>query len=220
MLLGTYERAGVPWSPKTTPWDFGQDLLPNDLERIAPSVTVAFEHFPRLESAGIKKVVNGPFTFAPDGNPLVGPVQGLRNYWVACGVMAGLQPGRRRRPVARELDGRRRSGRRHLGDGRRALRRLGQPALHQRQGARELLAPLPHPLPERGTGGRAPAAHDADLRQAAGRERRVRRLLHARASAVVRAEGHAGEGRRDLPPLECASARGRRNAARCARPAA
>ena len=76
MLLGTYERAGVPWSPKTTPWDFGQDLLPNDLERIAPSVSVAFEHFPRLESAGIKKVVNGPFTFAPDGNPLDRPGQG------------------------------------------------------------------------------------------------------------------------------------------------
>ncbi|HEX9139684.1 MAG TPA: FAD-dependent oxidoreductase [Steroidobacteraceae bacterium] len=93
MLLGTYERAGVPWSPRTTPWDFGQDLLPNDLDRIAPSLEVGFEHFPRLASAGIKKVVNGPFTFAPDGNPLVGPVRGLRNYWVACGVMAGFSQG-------------------------------------------------------------------------------------------------------------------------------
>src|SRR5580692_313736 len=93
MLLGTYERAGVPWSPRTTPWDFGQDLLPNDLERIAPSLEVGFQHFPRLASAGIKKVVNGPFTFAPDGNPLVGPVRGLKNYWVACGVMAGFSQG-------------------------------------------------------------------------------------------------------------------------------
>jgi dimethylglycine dehydrogenase len=93
MLVGTYERAGVPWSPRTTPWDFGQDLLPNDLERIAPSLEVAFEHFPRLASAGIRKVVNGPFTFAPDGNPLVGPVPGLANYWVACGVMAGFSQG-------------------------------------------------------------------------------------------------------------------------------
>ncbi len=93
MLLGTYERACVPWSTHTTPWDFGQDLLPNDLERIAPSLEVAFQHFPRLESAGIKKIVNGPFTFAPDGNPLVGPVRGLRNYWVACGVMAGFSQG-------------------------------------------------------------------------------------------------------------------------------
>ena len=93
MLMGTYERAGVPWSPLQTPWDFGQDLLPNDLERIAPSLAVGFEHFPSLESAGIEKVVNGPFTFAPDGNPLVGPIKGLRNFWVACGVMAGFSQG-------------------------------------------------------------------------------------------------------------------------------
>ena len=93
MLMGTYERAGVPWSPATTPWDFGQDLLPNDLERIAPSLAVGFQHFPALEAAGIKKVVNGPFTFAPDGNPLVGPIRGLRNFWVACGVMAGFSQG-------------------------------------------------------------------------------------------------------------------------------
>ena len=93
MLMGTYERAGVPWSPRTTPWDFGQDLLPNDLDRIAPSLEVGFQHFPRLASAGIKKIVNGPFTFAPDGNPLVGPVRGLANYWVACGVMAGFSQG-------------------------------------------------------------------------------------------------------------------------------
>jgi dimethylglycine dehydrogenase len=93
MLMGTYERAGVPWSAVTTPWDFGQDLLPNDLERIAPSLEVGFEHFPALEKAGIKKVVNGPFTFAPDGNPLIGPIRGLDNFWVACGVMAGFSQG-------------------------------------------------------------------------------------------------------------------------------
>jgi dimethylglycine dehydrogenase len=93
MLMGTYERAGKPWSPTTTPWDFGQDLLPNDLERIAPSLAVGFEHFPALEGAGIRKVVNGPFTFAPDGNPLVGPIRGLKNFWVACGVMAGFSQG-------------------------------------------------------------------------------------------------------------------------------
>ena len=93
VLLGTYERAGVPWSTRTTPWDFGQDLLPNDLERIAPSLEVGFKHFPRLGEVGIRKIVNGPFTFAPDGNPLVGPVPGLRNFWVACGVMAGFSQG-------------------------------------------------------------------------------------------------------------------------------
>ncbi|MFZ1097942.1 MAG: FAD-dependent oxidoreductase [Steroidobacteraceae bacterium] len=93
MLLGTYERAGVPWSPRETPWDFTQSLLPNDLERIAPSLEVGFQHFPALGEVGIRKVVNGPFTFAPDGNPLVGPIRGLRNFWVACGVMAGFSQG-------------------------------------------------------------------------------------------------------------------------------
>ena len=93
MLMGTYERAGKPWSETTTPWDFGQNLLPNDLERIAPSLEVGFKHFPAMQRAGIKKVINGPFTFAPDGNPVIGPVGGLKNYWVACGVMAGFSQG-------------------------------------------------------------------------------------------------------------------------------
>jgi dimethylglycine dehydrogenase len=93
MLIGTYEKRGVPWSERDTPWDFTHALLPPDLERIAPSLEVGFRHFPALERAGIKRIVNGPFTFAPDGNPLMGPIRGLRNYWVACGVMAGFSQG-------------------------------------------------------------------------------------------------------------------------------
>ena len=93
MLIGTYEQACQPWSERETPWDFGQNLLPNDLDRIAPSLETAFQHFPDLGKAGIRKVVNGPFTFAPDGNPLIGPVKGLKNFWVACGVMAGFSQG-------------------------------------------------------------------------------------------------------------------------------
>ena len=93
MVLGVYEQAGVPWSTRTTPWSFGQELLQPDLDRIAPSLEIAFKHFPTLENAGIKRVINGPFTFAPDGNPLVGPVQGRTNFWSACGVMAGFSQG-------------------------------------------------------------------------------------------------------------------------------
>ncbi len=93
MLMGTYEKKCKPWSPKETPWDFGQDLLPPDLERIAPSLEVGFQHFPAFENAGIKKIINGPFTFAPDGNPLVGPVRGLPGFWCACAVMAGFSQG-------------------------------------------------------------------------------------------------------------------------------
>jgi len=93
MLMGTYEKACVPWSERDTPWDFGHELLSPDLDRISPSLEVGFRHFPAFERAGIKQIVNGPFTFAPDGNPLVGPVRGLTNYWVACGVMAGFSQG-------------------------------------------------------------------------------------------------------------------------------
>ncbi len=93
ILLGTYEKACKPWSPSQTPWDFGHELLQPDLERIAPSLEIGFKHYPALEKAGIKQVINGPFTFAPDGNPLVGPVQGLTNFWCACAVMAGFSQG-------------------------------------------------------------------------------------------------------------------------------
>ena len=93
LLLGTYEKACVPWSPNNTPWDFGHELLQPDLERISPSLEIGFKHFPAFETAGIKQTINGPFTFAPDGNPLVGPVQGLTNYWCACAVMAGFSQG-------------------------------------------------------------------------------------------------------------------------------
>ncbi|TJV44038.1 MAG: FAD-dependent oxidoreductase [Mesorhizobium sp.] len=93
ILLGTYEKACKPWSPVNTPWDFGHELLPPDLDRIAPSLEIGFKHFPGIEKAGIKQIINGPFTFALDGNPLVGPVQGLTNFWCACAVMAGFSQG-------------------------------------------------------------------------------------------------------------------------------
>jgi dimethylglycine dehydrogenase len=93
VLLGTYEKACVPWSPKVTPWNFGTELLAPDLDRIAPSLEIGFQHFPAMAKAGIKRIINGPFTFSPDGNPLVGPIQGLSNYWVACAVMAGFSQG-------------------------------------------------------------------------------------------------------------------------------
>jgi dimethylglycine dehydrogenase len=93
VLIGTYELHGIVWSPLKTPDDFAMQLLPEDTERLAPYFEVGFRHFPALGRVGIRKAVNGPFTFAPDGNPLVGPVRGLRNFWVACAVMAGFSQG-------------------------------------------------------------------------------------------------------------------------------
>ncbi|MDQ6433385.1 FAD-dependent oxidoreductase [Mesorhizobium sp. LHD-90] len=93
MLMGTYEKANKPWSELSTPWNFGHELLEPDIDRIAPSLEVGFRHFPAFQNTGIKQIINGPFTFAPDGNPLVGPVRGLPGFWVACGVMAGFSQG-------------------------------------------------------------------------------------------------------------------------------
>lgn len=93
LLVGTYDQAAVAWQRRQTPWDFERRLLTPDLERIAPSLETAFRHFPVLGDVGIARVVNGPFTFAPDGNPLVGPIRGMPGFWSACGVLAGLCQG-------------------------------------------------------------------------------------------------------------------------------
>jgi len=93
LVIGMYEQPCELWAIDGTPWDFGPELLPDKLERIADTLDIAYRRYPVLEKAGIKRVVSGPFTFAPDGNPLVGPVPGLRNYWTACAVMAGFSQG-------------------------------------------------------------------------------------------------------------------------------
>ena len=90
MLLGTYEPRSTPWSLDGTPQTFGHDLLEPDLDRIADRLELAFERIPALGTAGIKNTINGPFVFSPDGNPMVGPVPGIKNYWTAVGVMAGF----------------------------------------------------------------------------------------------------------------------------------
>ncbi len=93
MLLGTYEPRSTPWKVEGTPHDFGLELLAPDIDRIADRLELGFERIPALGRAGIKNMINGPFTFGPDGNPLIGPVPGMRNYWVAVGVMAGFCQG-------------------------------------------------------------------------------------------------------------------------------
>jgi dimethylglycine dehydrogenase len=93
LVIGFYEQDCEPWAVNGTPWSFGHELLPDHLDRIGHSLEIAYDRFPVLAKAGIKRVINGPFTFAPDGNPLVGPMPGLRNYWAACAVMAGFSQG-------------------------------------------------------------------------------------------------------------------------------
>ncbi len=93
VLLGVYERDPRHWKTEGAEWDYGMELIPEEIDRISPELLIGFKRFPSLERAGIRKWVNGAFTFTPDGNPLVGPVPGLKNFWTACGCMGGFSQG-------------------------------------------------------------------------------------------------------------------------------
>jgi dimethylglycine dehydrogenase len=93
ILLGIYEIDHDHWMMDGAPWEYGFELQQEDPDRIERELTLGFERYPALQEVGVKTWVNGAFTFSPDGNPLVGPVRGKRNYWCACAVMAGFLQG-------------------------------------------------------------------------------------------------------------------------------
>jgi dimethylglycine dehydrogenase len=93
MLVGIYETNPQHWSMDGAPWDYGVELLQENIDRISGELELVHRRYPVLQTAGIRKWVNGAFTFSPDGNPLVGPVAGKPGYWLACGVMAGFLQG-------------------------------------------------------------------------------------------------------------------------------
>ncbi|PWG17108.1 GcvT family protein [Salibaculum griseiflavum] len=93
ILVGIYEINHQHWMMDGAPWNYGIELLQEDIDRIENELTLAFERYPCLNDVGIENWVNGAFTFSPDGNPLVGPVASVPNYWLACGVMAGFLQG-------------------------------------------------------------------------------------------------------------------------------
>ena len=94
MLIGPYERAGAQaWGLDGIDWGFDMELLSPALERLETSLELAAERIPCWTNAGIKRVVNGPITHTPDGNFLLGPAEGLRNYWLCCGASIGITQG-------------------------------------------------------------------------------------------------------------------------------
>ena len=93
MLVGIYETHPQHWAMDGAPWDYGVELLQENIDRIADELELVHHRYPVLQRAGVRKWVNGAFTFSPDGNPLVGPIAGKPGYWLACGVMAGFLQG-------------------------------------------------------------------------------------------------------------------------------
>ncbi len=93
LILGPYEKGAPAWAVDGVPAGFGQELLPPDLDRLETHVEAAIHRVPAFGRAGIKEVVNGPISYTPDGNPLLGPAWGVPNYFLAEGFSFGINAG-------------------------------------------------------------------------------------------------------------------------------
>ncbi len=90
LLIGAYERDVRLWAEDGTPLDFAHELFPDDLERIEENMMRAIARLPAVETAGIKRVINGPMIWSPDSNVLMGPVPEKPGYFACCGIIPGF----------------------------------------------------------------------------------------------------------------------------------
>ncbi|HVW70582.1 MAG TPA: FAD-dependent oxidoreductase [Steroidobacteraceae bacterium] len=81
LILGPYEHQATPMWLEGIPEDFSYKLWDDALERLETYIEAAYKRVPVLASAGIKRVVNGPIPYAPDGLPYLGPAHGLANFF-------------------------------------------------------------------------------------------------------------------------------------------
>ena len=93
VIIGPYEKQGKPWSIDGVPPEFGMELLEPDIDAIADIAGQAMARVPAAADGGIKNIVNGPITFTPDANPLIGPAYNLRNAWLLTGSSMGVMEG-------------------------------------------------------------------------------------------------------------------------------
>lgn len=94
LLIGPWETdCRAAWGNESAPWSFGQELFPNDLDRLELYIQRFCERVPAFGRAGIRRVVNGAISFSPDGRSLVGPLPGIPGYFVACGFLGGIAQG-------------------------------------------------------------------------------------------------------------------------------
>jgi dimethylglycine dehydrogenase len=85
LLIGFFEADPRTWAVDGIPRDFAQELLQPDLDRFENYLVAAAERIPVLAEAGIKKVVNGPDAYTPDGGCIIGYVPHVRNFFVLAG---------------------------------------------------------------------------------------------------------------------------------------
>ncbi|MBG1232581.1 GcvT family protein [Aestuariivirga litoralis] len=92
-ILGPYEKQAQVWSVDGVPPEFGAELMPPDLERVEHIIEAAMARVPALGTAGVKTAINGPITFTPDANPLIGPAFGVPGAWLLTGSSMGVMEG-------------------------------------------------------------------------------------------------------------------------------
>ncbi|MCH2581579.1 MAG: FAD-binding oxidoreductase, partial [Planctomycetes bacterium] len=94
LAMGGYEHDPIPWAVEGIPGDFGQQLLEPDFDHFESISTLALERTPLLETAGVRELINGPESFTPDGNFIMGRAPELDNFFVGAGFNAhGIAAG-------------------------------------------------------------------------------------------------------------------------------
>jgi sarcosine dehydrogenase len=94
LVMGGYERNGIPWAVEGVPNDFTSRLLSSDYNHFEQLSQPAMERTPCLKEVGISELINGPEAFTPDGNAIMGPAPELDNCFVAVGFNAfGIAAG-------------------------------------------------------------------------------------------------------------------------------
>ena len=88
LVLGGYEPNPIVWDSKPIPKDFIFQLLPENFDHFEQLMLPAVERVPALENAGIRKLMNGPESFTPDGNFILGETPEVKNYFVGAGFNA------------------------------------------------------------------------------------------------------------------------------------
>jgi len=90
LLVGPYEPNPKPWAVSGIPSDFGRQLLPSDFDQVSGVLELATRRIPALAGVGMKQLLNGPTSYTPDGNALMGWVPGHRNLFVLSGFSYGI----------------------------------------------------------------------------------------------------------------------------------
>ncbi|MGB5708310.1 MAG: FAD-dependent oxidoreductase [Arenicellales bacterium] len=90
-LIGIYEKENPNsvWEDHC-PWEAENELFEADYDRIMPYLENALDRMPIFAELGIKREVHGAISHPPDGNPLIGPAPGVKNYWCCCGTQIGI----------------------------------------------------------------------------------------------------------------------------------